>query len=116
MLHGILRINLLMEDMPSNALFHVIAARTSYKCSSTDLGVHENGVVPSTRHYCFKYSRDGVMKKVLADDKPFTKVESHFVNAKYYIGTTKTKQDSFARKSKKQMIKMREKQPLQQGQ
>ncbi|KAL0390799.1 UNVERIFIED_CONTAM: hypothetical protein Scaly_0437000 [Sesamum calycinum] len=42
-------------------------------------------VVPSTWHQCFKYCRNGIVKKVLGDNKPFTEAESHFADAKYYI-------------------------------
>ncbi|KAL0449415.1 UNVERIFIED_CONTAM: hypothetical protein Slati_1497900 [Sesamum latifolium] len=48
--------------------------------------LHENGVVPSTWHQYFKYSRDDIVKKVLADDKPFIETDSHFADAKYYLG------------------------------
>ncbi|KAL0416846.1 UNVERIFIED_CONTAM: hypothetical protein Slati_3516500 [Sesamum latifolium] len=65
--------------------------------------LHENNVVLSTWHQCFKYSRDNVVKKVFFDDKPFTKAESHFADAKYYLGTTKAKQDSSTEKSKHQL-------------
>lgn len=43
--------------------------------------LYENGVVPSTLHQCFKYCRNGVVRKVIADDKPFT--EAHFADAKF---------------------------------
>ncbi|KAL0346400.1 UNVERIFIED_CONTAM: hypothetical protein Scaly_1656000 [Sesamum calycinum] len=95
--------NLLMEDMFSTTLFHVIDAKTSYNILLSRPWLHENDVVPSTWHQYFKYSRDGVVKKVLADDKPFTKVESHFTYAKYYLGITKDKQNSSAEKSEQQI-------------
>ncbi|KAL0454926.1 UNVERIFIED_CONTAM: hypothetical protein Slati_0831800 [Sesamum latifolium] len=38
---------------------------------------------------CFKYCRNGRMKKVLGDSKPFTEAESHFADAKYYIEDAK---------------------------
>ena len=41
-------------------------------------------VIPSILHWCFKFYRGGV-KKVEADTKPFTEVESYFVDAKFYI-------------------------------
>ncbi|KAL0301511.1 UNVERIFIED_CONTAM: hypothetical protein Sradi_6427900 [Sesamum radiatum] len=74
-----------MEDMVSSALFHVIDAKTSYKMLLGRPWLHENAVVPSTWHQCFKYYRNGIMKKVLGDNKPFTEAESHFADAKYYI-------------------------------
>ncbi|KAL6336592.1 hypothetical protein AAG906_025597 [Vitis piasezkii] len=43
----------------------------------------KNGVIPLTLHQCFKFYREGV-KKVEAYTKPFTKVESYFVDAKFY--------------------------------
>ncbi|KAL0388079.1 UNVERIFIED_CONTAM: hypothetical protein Sradi_2689700 [Sesamum radiatum] len=82
---GIIRIQLTMEDMVSSALFHVIDAKTSYNMLLGRLWLHENAVVPSTWHQCFKYCRNGIVKKVLGDNKPFTEVESHFADAKYYI-------------------------------
>ncbi|KAL0410925.1 UNVERIFIED_CONTAM: hypothetical protein Slati_3682200 [Sesamum latifolium] len=57
----------------------------------------------STWHQCFKYSRDGIVKKVLADDKPFTEAESRFTDSKYYLGSTKTKQDSSTEKPEQQI-------------
>ncbi|KAL0401720.1 UNVERIFIED_CONTAM: hypothetical protein Slati_4201900 [Sesamum latifolium] len=60
---GIIRMNLLMEDIFSTALFHT----------------------------------------VLADDKPFTEAESHFADAKYYLRSTKAKQDSSVGKSEQQI-------------
>ncbi|KAL0290917.1 UNVERIFIED_CONTAM: hypothetical protein Scaly_2653600 [Sesamum calycinum] len=87
----------------NHTLFHVIDAKTSYNILLSRPWLHENDVVPSTWHQYFKYSRDGVVKKVLADDKPFTKVESHFTYAKYYLGITKDKQNSSAEKSEQQI-------------
>ncbi|KAL0358237.1 UNVERIFIED_CONTAM: hypothetical protein Scaly_1509400 [Sesamum calycinum] len=82
---GIIRMQLTMEDMVSNALFHVIDAKTSYNMLLSRPWLHENAVVPSTWHQCFKYCRNGIVKKVLGDNKPFTEAESHFADAKYYI-------------------------------
>ncbi|XP_012849590.1 PREDICTED: uncharacterized protein LOC105969382 [Erythranthe guttata] len=87
---GIIRIELLMDDMLSTALFHVIDARTSYRMLLGRPWIHENSVVPSSWHQCFKYCRDGVVKTILADDKPFTEAEAHFADAKYYLDDEKT--------------------------
>ncbi|GKV35504.1 hypothetical protein SLEP1_g43762 [Rubroshorea leprosula] len=46
--------------------------------------IHENGVVSSTWHQCFKYHSDGKTKCVMAEKEPFTKEESHFADAKFY--------------------------------
>ena len=45
--------------------------------------IHENGVVTSTLHQCFKFYKQGV-RKIYADTKPFLKIESHFADAKFY--------------------------------
>ncbi|KAL0393045.1 UNVERIFIED_CONTAM: hypothetical protein Sradi_2527300 [Sesamum radiatum] len=47
---GIIRMQLTMEDMVSNALFHVIDGKTSYNMLLGRLWLHENVVVPSTWH------------------------------------------------------------------
>ncbi|KAL0441758.1 UNVERIFIED_CONTAM: hypothetical protein Sradi_0114700 [Sesamum radiatum] len=60
---GIIRMQLTMEDMVSSALFHVIDAKTSYNMLLGRPWLHENAVVPSTWHQCFKYCRDGIVKK-----------------------------------------------------
>ncbi|KAL0368034.1 UNVERIFIED_CONTAM: hypothetical protein Scaly_1022300 [Sesamum calycinum] len=86
---GIIRMQLTMEDMVSSALFHVIDAKTSYNMLLGRPWLHENVVVPSTWHQYFKYCRNGIVKEVLGDNKPFTEVESHFVDAKYYIEDAK---------------------------
>ncbi|XP_073120324.1 uncharacterized protein [Henckelia pumila] len=87
---GAIRLELIMDDMTSSAFFHVIDSRTSYNMLLGRPWLHENGVVPSTWHQCFKYCQDGVVRKVLGDDKPFTKAESHFADAKYYFENEKT--------------------------
>ncbi|KAL0308744.1 UNVERIFIED_CONTAM: hypothetical protein Sradi_5816700 [Sesamum radiatum] len=86
---GIIRMQLAMEDMVSSVLFHVIDTKTSYNILLGRPWLHENAVVPSTWHQYFKYYRNGIMKKVLGDNKPFTEAESHFVDAKYYIEDAK---------------------------
>ncbi|CAA0813575.1 Unknown protein, partial [Striga hermonthica] len=62
---GIIRLRLLMEDMESTAMFHVIDAKTSYNMLLGRPWLHENGVVPSTWHQCFKYCKNGIVKTVL---------------------------------------------------
>ncbi|KAI5343510.1 hypothetical protein L3X38_011386 [Prunus dulcis] len=81
---GMIRIELVIGDLKSNTLFHVIYAKTSYNLLLERPWVHENGIVPSTLHQCFKFYRCGV-KKILGDVKPFTEAESYFTDAKFYI-------------------------------
>ena len=90
---GVISLDLLMDDMMSTALFHVIDAKTSYNMLLGRPWLHENGVVPSTWHQCFKYCLEGVVKRVCGDDKPFTDVEAHFADAKYYLQNTKAVKD-----------------------
>ncbi|KAK4394461.1 hypothetical protein Sango_1600400 [Sesamum angolense] len=80
---------LLMDDMMSTSLFHVIDAKTSYNMLLGCPWLHEHFVVPSTWHQCFKYCRNGTVRKVLGDSKSFIEVELHFVDAKYYIEDAK---------------------------
>ncbi|KAL0282983.1 UNVERIFIED_CONTAM: hypothetical protein Sangu_2918400 [Sesamum angustifolium] len=78
-----------MEEMVSSALFHVIDAKPSYNMLLSRPWLHGNAVVSSTWHQYFKYCRNGIVKKVLGDNRPFTEVESHLANAKYYIEDSK---------------------------
>ena len=75
---------LVTGELGLDTLFHVIDAKTSYNVLLGRPWLHENGVIPSTLHQCFKFYQGGV-KKVEADTKPFTEVESYFANAKFYI-------------------------------
>ncbi|KAL0336532.1 UNVERIFIED_CONTAM: hypothetical protein Sradi_4865100 [Sesamum radiatum] len=81
---GIIKMQLTMEDMVSSALFHVIDGKTSYAMLLDRPWLHENTVVPSTWHQYFKYYCNGIVKKVLSDNKPFTETKSHFADTKYY--------------------------------
>ncbi|KAL0401717.1 UNVERIFIED_CONTAM: hypothetical protein Slati_4201600 [Sesamum latifolium] len=76
---------LLIDDMVSTALFHIIDVKTSYNMLLDRPWLNENFVVPSTWHQCFKYYRNSTVRKVLGDSKSFTEAESHYVDAKYYI-------------------------------
>ncbi|KAL0319807.1 UNVERIFIED_CONTAM: hypothetical protein Sradi_5242200 [Sesamum radiatum] len=52
---GAIRMKLLMDDMVSTALFHIIDTKTSYNILLGHPWLHENFVVPSTWHQCLKY-------------------------------------------------------------
>ena len=80
-----IRLHMLIGEMESSALFHVIDAKTTYKVLIGKLWLHEYGLMPSTYHQCFKYFQDGQVKKIVADHKPFTIAESHFADAKFYL-------------------------------
>uniref|UniRef100_A0A2N9E6Y6 Uncharacterized protein n=1 Tax=Fagus sylvatica TaxID=28930 RepID=A0A2N9E6Y6_FAGSY len=82
---GIIRLDVTMEDLKTRPLFHVIDSKTSYNLLLGRPWLHENGIVPSTLHQCFKYSDGKQVKKVMADLQPFTEAESHFADAKFYL-------------------------------
>ena len=81
---GMIRLEVAIGDLTANTLFHVIDSKTTYKLLLGRPWIHENGVVTSTLHQCFKFYQQGI-KKVNADSKPFTEAESHFADAKFYM-------------------------------
>ncbi|KAL9239139.1 hypothetical protein vseg_013488 [Gypsophila vaccaria] len=80
---GIIHVNLNIDELSSDTLFHVIDARTSFKLLLGRPWAHENGVVASTLHQCLKYYRGGE-RKINADVKPFTKADSLFADARFF--------------------------------
>ena len=84
-------LELVTGELSSNTLFHVIDAKTSYNVLLGQPWLHENGVIPSTLHQCFKFYKGGV-KKVEVDTKPFIEVEFYFADTKFYIGNDATKE------------------------
>ncbi|PIN10178.1 hypothetical protein CDL12_17234 [Handroanthus impetiginosus] len=89
---GMIRLGLMIGELKASILFHIIDARTSYYLLLGRPWLHENGVIPSTLHQCFKYVKDGVIMKVDADTKPFTDTESYFANAKLYLDPDSVKE------------------------
>ena len=81
---GMIRLEVSIGDLTANTLFHIIDSRTTYKLLLGRPWIHENGVVTSTLHQCFKFYQQGI-RKVNADSKPFTEAESHFADAKFYM-------------------------------
>ena len=71
--------------MKLNALFHVIDAKTTYNMLLGRPWIHQNCVVYSTLHQCFKYCRNGEVKTVVADAKPFTMTETHYADTNFYL-------------------------------
>ncbi|KAK4382877.1 hypothetical protein Sango_2830800 [Sesamum angolense] len=96
---------LTMEEMVWSALFHAIDAKTSYNMFLGCPWLHENAVVPSTWHQCFKYCCNDIVKKVLSDNNPFTEAESHFADAKYYIEDAKKENEINLKKPSKPPLK-----------
>ena len=81
---GMIHLKLVIGELASNVLFHVIDAKTTYNMLLGRPWIHGNGIVPSTLHQCFKYLQSGI-KKVNADLKPFAETEAHFADAKFYV-------------------------------
>ncbi|KAL0433534.1 UNVERIFIED_CONTAM: hypothetical protein Slati_2687700 [Sesamum latifolium] len=79
------RLDLTVGELKASMLFHIIDARTSYNLLLGRSWVHENGVVPSTLHQCFKYIKNGEIVKIDANMKPFTEARSYFAYAKLYL-------------------------------
>nr|XP_027102928.1 uncharacterized protein LOC113724201 [Coffea arabica] len=96
---GLIRLELLIGELSSSALFHIIEAKTSYNMLLGRPWIHENEIIPSTLHQCFKYCRDGIVKKVIADNKPFTEAETHFVDAKFYLHKEAKRKESVREES-----------------
>ncbi|KAL9239002.1 hypothetical protein vseg_013361 [Gypsophila vaccaria] len=80
---GIIRVNLSIDGLSSDTLFHVIDAKTSLKLLLGRPWAHENGAVASTLHQCLKYYIGGE-RKINVDVKPFTKVDSIFADARFF--------------------------------
>ncbi|KAA0063475.1 uncharacterized protein E5676_scaffold110G00070 [Cucumis melo var. makuwa] len=79
----IVRVEIAIKDLQGSTIFHVINSRTTYKLLLRRPWIHENEVVTSTLHQCFKFYKLRI-RKVDADTKPFSKVESHFADVKFY--------------------------------
>ncbi|CAH9067728.1 unnamed protein product [Cuscuta epithymum] len=90
---GMIRLDLIIGGLKANTLCHVIDAKASYNLLLGRPWIHENGVIPSTWHQCFMYEENGVVKKVVADETPFTEAETYFADAKFYIKTKVSKED-----------------------
>ncbi|XP_071928028.1 uncharacterized protein [Coffea arabica] len=91
---GSRNLEIVIDDMSSRALLYVIDAKTTYNVLLERPWLHENGVVPSTLHQCFKYCRSGVVRSVKADYNPFIEAEAYITDAKFYIQKHNVKDES----------------------
>ena len=78
-----IHVKLIMEDLSTSSIFHVIKARTSYKVLLGRSWLYEHGIVASTLHQCLKYYR-GRERNISDNVKPFMKAESHFVDTRFF--------------------------------
>ena len=67
--------------MESSALLHFIDAKTTYNILLGRPLIHENMMVPSTLHQCFKYYKNDEVRRVMADTNPFNEVKLHYADA-----------------------------------
>ncbi|KAH0722357.1 hypothetical protein KY290_005034 [Solanum tuberosum] len=82
---GSIKLEIHMEDLRSSAWMHVINAKTSYNILLGRPWVHENIIVSSSYYQCLKHLEGRIERKIVADDNPFTEVETHFADAKFYL-------------------------------
>ncbi|KAL4615632.1 hypothetical protein ACB092_07G140800 [Castanea dentata] len=62
----VIHLELIIGELTSNVLFHVIDAKTTYNMLLGRPWIHGNGIVPSTLHQCFKYlQKDDTPNEVL---------------------------------------------------
>jgi len=80
---GMICVELVMDDLPTSSIFHVIDAKTSYKLLLGRPWLHEHGIVASTLHQCLKYYRGGE-RKINGSVKLFTRAGSHFADARFF--------------------------------
>ena len=59
-------------------------------------------------HQCFKYCRNGEVKTVVADAKPFTMAEAHYADAKFYLKDAPV-EDALHTPNTKQHLKQKKK-------
>ena len=71
---GMIRLELMMGDLSTSSIFHVIDTKTSYKLLLGRPWLHEHGIVASTLHQCLKYYRGGE-RKINGDVRAFTRAE-----------------------------------------
>ncbi|WMV42327.1 hypothetical protein MTR67_035712 [Solanum verrucosum] len=91
---GKIRVGLPIGDVKSNTLIHVIDAKISYHLLLGHPWVHENRVVPSTLHQYMKYMKDCEVVKIDVDINLFTKTESYFAYAKFYLDSGRSNMEA----------------------
>ena len=79
---GMIHVKLVMSNLSTSSIFHVINAKTSYKLLLGRLWLHEHRIVPFTLYQFLKYYRGGE-RKINGSVKPFTRAEPHFADARF---------------------------------
>ena len=81
---GIIRLDLVNGELTSSTLFHVIDTHTSYKMLLGRPRLHENGGSRINPPSMFEISSWRRELKINGDVKPFSTVDSYFVDAKFF--------------------------------
>ncbi|KAJ4970729.1 hypothetical protein NE237_007690 [Protea cynaroides] len=92
---GKIRLKCQLGSRQSQVTCYVIETDTSYNLLLGRPWIHENLVVPSTLHQCFKYvGEEGKVHKVFAEKRPFRASESHCADAKMYEQEAEAEEDT----------------------
>ena len=59
---GMIRVKLVMGDLSTSSIFHVVDSKTSYKLLLRHPWLHKDGIIASTLHQCQKYYLGGERK------------------------------------------------------
>jgi len=74
-----------LDDLYTDALFHVIDGDTSYNALLSRPYFHTSKAITSTLHQCLKYTDEhGNEKMVRGDANPFHGEDVNYVDAKFY--------------------------------
>jgi len=80
---GMIHVKLVMRDLSTSSIYHVIDAKTFYKLLLRWPLLHEYGILVSNLHQCLKDYQGGE-RNININVKPFTKVESHFTDVGFF--------------------------------
>ncbi|KAL4627192.1 hypothetical protein ACB092_05G150300 [Castanea dentata] len=81
---GMIHLELIIGELTSNGLFHVIDAKITYNMLLGRPWIHGNRIVPSTLHQCFKYLQGGIQKFTSKWDGPYV-VQEIYTNEAYKL-------------------------------
>ena len=88
---GMICLEIIMGELSTSSVFHVMDFKTSYKLPLGHTWLNEHRIVASTLHQCLTYYRGGE-KKINGDVKLFAKAESHFANSMFFEEGTALKE------------------------
>lgn len=82
---GTIALKVELDDLYTDALFHVIDADTSYNALLGRPWLHTSRVIASTLHQCLKYTDEhGNEKTIRGDTNPFHGEDVNYADAKFY--------------------------------